>query len=505
MNIKKVIVITSALSTWFSAAMAEVSLPNIFSDHMVLQRSQENPVWGKARIGESVTVRIQEQIHETVAGEDGKWRIFLNPMEAGGPYQLTVSGEENELTFSDVLVGEVWFCSGQSNMQWAVGNSNDADVEVATANYPEIRLLTIPMVGRQEPQENFEGEWKVCSPESVKWFSAVGYFFGRRLHNALEVPVGLIDNSWGGSAAEAWIPRDVLQEDPEYSEYLAEWDERIHGYTDEIHAEKKAAYQAWVDSGKPEPKQTAPRDQRHTQHRPGNIYYGMLYPTLGYGIRGVIWYQGETNATRPESYTDLMTKLIHNWRLAWGQGEFPFYWVQLADFKEEATAPEDHEWSYLREAQTRTLDNLDHVGQAVAIDVGEGRDIHPRNKQVVANRLARLALANDYGFAMASQSPRYSEAVFKDGYAEVRFDFISKGLYAFDTSEVNGFTIAGADMKFVNAEAEIISKDTVKIWSSEVPEPVAVRYAWAANPDCNLYDRIGLPVTPFRTDSQPAR
>ncbi|WP_269522155.1 sialate O-acetylesterase [Coraliomargarita parva] len=482
-----------------ASSVSGLSLPSIFSDHMVLQRDQRNPVWGQAAPGDRITVSIQEQHYEVVAGDDGKWRIWLEPMPAGGPFTLEVKGGTT-IQFTDVLVGEVWFCSGQSNMQWAVGNSNDADVEVASANYPQIRLLTVPMVGRQEPQENFKGEWKVCSPESVKWFSGVGYFFGRRIYNALNVPVGLIDNSWGGSAAEAWIPRNVLAEDARYADLLQEWDERTRGYTDVLHAEKKAVYQAWVDAGKPEPKQKAPRDPRYAQHRPGNIYNGMLYPTLGYGIRGVIWYQGETNAAYPENYTDLMTKLIDNWRTVWGQGDFPFYWVQLADFKDESSEPQDHEWSYLREAQTMTLDRLDHVGQAVAIDVGEGREIHPRNKQVVANRLARLALSNDYGFKMASQSPRYRDVAFQDSTALVHFDYINKGLYAFDTSEVLGFTIAGNDMKFVKAEAAIAGKDTVKVWSEAVPDPVAVRYAWAANPVCNLYDRNGLPVTPFRTD-----
>lgn len=406
----------------------------------------------------------------------------------------------NELELSDVLVGEVWFCSGQSNMQWAVANSNHAAVEIAAANAPQIRLLTVPMRGRQEPQADFDAKSELCSSQTVGGFSAVGYFFGRRLHDTLGVPIGLIDNSWGGSAAEAWVPREVLAADGAYAEVLEDWAQRMADYTDAVHQQKQALYEAWVRAGKPAPSVPSPWDERYGQHRPGNIYYGMLSPMIGYGIRGVIWSQGETNAGRASKYTDLMTMLIQNWRDVWGQGDFPFYWVQLADFKQENEVPEDTSWPYLREAQTHTLDRLENIGQAVAIDVGEGRDIHPRNKQVVANRLARLALANDYGYDMASQSPLYHAVEFSEGSATVRFEHIDQGLYSYDTEQVLGFTVAGEDMIFVNAHAEIVGKDQIKVWSDSVPQPVAVRYCWAMNPVCNLYDRNGLPVTPFRTD-----
>ncbi len=499
---KPIIFKTAFLTAIFvSTLQAELRLPSIFSDHMVMQRGQSNPVWGWANPGEVITVQIHGQTHTTVADDVGKWRLALEPIPTGGPYELNVSGGR-EIVFSDVLVGEVWFCSGQSNMQWAVGNSNDADVEVASANYPDIRLLTVPMRGRQEPQDDFEGHWQQCSPESVRWFSGVGYFFGRRLYNTLNVPIGLIDNSWGGSAAEAWVPREILEADASYADTLKTWDERTADYTDAVHAQKKAEYQVWIDAGKPDPKVSKPRDPRFTQHRPGNIFYGMLHPTIGYGIRGVIWYQGETNAGRADQYTDLMTKLIQNWRDVWGQGDFPFYWVQLADFKEESALPQDHEWSYLREAQTQTLDALDHVGQAVSIDLGEGRDIHPRNKQVVARRLTRLALANDYGFNIASQSPRFKVLEFEGSFALLTFEHIEKGLYAFDTKEVLGFTIANEGGEFVPAQAEIVGRTQVKVWSDSIQTPTAVRYAWSANPICNLYDRNSLPVTPFRTDSE---
>jgi len=483
---------------------AEVSLPNIFGDHMVLQREIQNPVWGKAEPGEKVTVSIGGQQHETSADDKGRWRLKLDPLAAGGPYELTVQGE-NTLTFKDVLVGEVWFCSGQSNMQFRLVNSNDADVEIASANYPQIRLLRVPSVGRQEPQDNFKGEWEVCSPEAVKDFSSVGYFFGRRLHQTLGVPVGLVNNAWGGSSAEAWVPREVLEADSRYAAYIKDRDKKCEGYTDEVQAERVAEWKVqtaeWENNGKQGSKPSYPSDPRYDQHRPGNIYNGVLNPTIGYGLRGVIWYQGESNAGHAKSYGHLFPLVIQTMRDAWGQGDFPFYWVQLADFTAESEQPQDHGWSHLREAQTMTMDVLPNTGEAVIIDLGEGRDIHPRKKQAVANRLVRWALAKDYGYDMACQSPRYSDMTIEGNTVTLTFDPVSSGgLYTFDVNEPLGFAIAGEDKQFVWAKAKLVGQNQVQVWSDAVEQPVAVRYAWAANPVCNLYDRNGLPVTPFRTD-----
>lgn len=500
--------ITLALSLAFSlictAATAAVSVPSLFTDHMVLQRDLENPVWGKADPGEKVTVEIAGQAHSATADANGEWTVTLAPLTAGGPHELVIRGE-NTLTLTDVLVGEVWFCSGQSNMQWPVSNSNHAELEIASANYPEIRLLTVPLKGRQEAQDDFDSRWRICSPETVPGFSAVGYFFGRRLHNTLGVPVGLIDNAWGGSSAEAWVPREVLEAFPRYEAYIASYDERCEGYTDEVHAQKvaewKEAVAEWEKNGSRGGKPRAPGDPRYDQHRPGNIYNGMIHPTVGYGIRGFIWYQGEANAGRAEDYAHLFPLMIRTLRDSWGQGDFPFYWVQLADYQSESPEPQDHAWAHLRESQTKTLDALPHTGQAVIIDAGEGRDIHPRDKQTVANRLARIALARDYGYDMSHQSPRFTEMTTEEGQVLLTLGPVSGGgLYAFDTPEVKGFAIAGEDRRFVWAEAEIVGKDQVKVWSDAVPNPVAVRYAWGVNPVCNLYDRNGLPVTPFRTD-----
>lgn len=486
-----------------SALLANVSLPGIFSDHMVLQRDQKNPVWGKAEPGEKITVQIAGQSHSTKTGRNGKWRVKLDPMQAGGPHTLKVKGE-NTVTIEDVLVGEVWFCSGQSNMEWSINNTYNAEVEKVSANFPQIRLLTVQKLGTQTPAEDITGNWQVCSPDTVGDFSAVGYLFGRRLHNALNVPIGLIDNAWGGSAAEAWIPRDVLAKHSRYDELLQHWDEQVAANPPGSFEKKLEEYQAWIKSGRPDPQQRRPRDILSGQHRPANIYNGMVAPTVGYGMRGVIWYQGETNGGRGYQYTHMFPLLIQTMRDLWQQEDFPFYWVQLADFTEEVDEPGDSAWAELRDAQTMTLDALPNTGQAVIIDVGEGRDIHPRDKQTVAHRLARWALANDYGFDIAYQSPRYKSMEVVGDKVRITLDHVSDGgLWSFDVKEVIGFSIAGKDQKFVWADAKILSDNVVEVWSDEISKPAAVRYGWAQNPRLNLFDRNGLPVTPFRTDDWP--
>ena len=481
------------------SAQAEVSLPNIFGDHMVFQREQANPVWGKATPGEKISVSIGGQSHTTTTSIDGSWQVTLEPLEVGGPYELEIRGS-NTLTFSDILVGEVWVCSGQSNMGWAVRVSADAELQIASANYPEIRLLSVPQIASQEPRDNFNGSWNICKPQTVADFSAVGYSFGRRLHNTLGVPVGLIDNAWGGSAVEAWIPRDVLEGAGQYGELLASWDEKVAAMTDQIFADEVADYKKWVADGEQGAKRRAPRDSRTSQHRPANLFNGVLHPIIGFGIRGAIWYQGEANAARAYQYRSLFPLMINTWRQYWRQGDFPFYWVQLADFKQEAPEPRDSAWAELREAQSMTL-SLPNTGQAVIIDAGEGRDIHPRDKETVANRLARIALARDYGVEMAWQSPSYESMQIDGNAVSIQLKHVSRGgLHTFDVYEAMGFEIAGEDQNFVWAEAKIYGKNKIKVSSPQVPKPVAVRYAWGDNPVANLQDRNGLPVTPFRTD-----
>lgn len=483
-----------------SSARADVKLPNVFGSHMVLQQGQKNKVWGLADPNESIVVTIGSQKQTATANEKGSWEVWLEPLSVGGPLSMTVAGK-NKITFDDVLVGEVWICSGQSNMQWDVNASNDADLERATAHYPKIRLLSVPQVGTQEPQWNFEGKWTVCTPETVGSFSAVGYFFGRQLHQTIGVPIGLIDNAWGGSAAEAWINRERLAADSKYKPLLERW-EQIEKNVDKNRADWANA----VAKAKAEKKQLPrnPDEVLRGNARPANIYNGVLKPTIGYGIRGVIWYQGESNAGRAYQYRHLFPLMITNWREEWGQGDFPFYWVQLADFLAEKSEPGESAWAELREAQTMTEKKLPNTGQAVIIDLGEAKDIHPRNKQGVATRLARLALSDVYGVKnIATRSPAF-KAMKKDGKKVVlTFDHVDGGFRPFDVNELKGFTIAGSDRKFVNANAKVTGPNTIEVWSDSVNDPQAVRYGWADNPIVNVYSNAGLPLTPFRTDDWP--
>lgn len=482
---------------------ADVRLPALFTEHMVLQRDQANRVWGWAEAGEQVSVAICGQTASATAGDDGRWQVTLEPLEAGGPFTLTVKAT-NAIELKDVLVGEVWICSGQSNMAFSVNRGYDADLEMKTAEFAKIRLISVPQVGTQEPQDDFDGVWQVCSPENVGDFSAVGYYFGRQIHQTLGVPVGLIDNAWGGSSCEAWVRRDLLEGDEEYNELMEQWTKTESTYDHEAQlASYRERLKAWQESGKKSGRPIPPRNPLTGQHRPANLYNGVLKPLIGYGIRGAVWYQGESNAARAYQYRDLFPLMIQSWRDEWGQGDFSFYWVQLADFREEKPEPAESDWAELREAQTMTISKLANTGEAVIIDIGEGRDIHPRNKIDVGKRLARWALAKDYGMDIACQSPTYQSMEEADGKILVTFDHVGAGLYTFDVRQPIGFAIAGEDRQFVWAQAELVGNNQVRVWSDDVAEPVAVRYAWADNPVCNLQSRDGLPATPFRTDDWP--
>jgi sialate O-acetylesterase len=489
-------------------SLGDVKVPAIFGPHMVLQRHQKDRIWGWAEPGEEVTVKIDGQTHSTKAGTDGSWQVMLDPMQAGGPYTLSVTGK-NTLELDDVLVGEVWICSGQSNMQWPVVAAKDFDVEMNAANQPRIRLISVPQVGTQEPQKDFVGKWQVCRPDTVRGFSAVGYFFGRRLQAILDVPIGLINDAWGGSACEAWIRRDLLAADQRFSPLLRHWEELENGYPrakanyeSKMSTWRTAVAKAKTEGEKPPPAPENPDNLMHGNSRPGNIYNGVLKPTIGFGIRGVIWYQGESNAGRAYQYRELFPLLIKSWRDEWAQGDFSFYWVQLADFLPETPEPRESGWAELREAQTMTL-KLPNTGQAVIIDLGEAQDVHPRNKQDVANRLVRWALARDYGLPVTCESPTFKAFEQNGNKLRVQFDHVGTGLKAADIAEPRGFAVAGDDHKFVWARARIIGPATVEVWSDSVSHPIAIRYAWADNPVCNIYSSLGLPLTPFRTDDWP--
>ena len=484
---------------------AELKLPAVIGNHMVLQQKQANPIWGWDTPGTKVTVTFAGQTQTATAGNDGRWTVKLAAVPANAtPQTLAISGTSKR-TIEDVLVGEVWMCSGQSNMAWTLGQTYTGDIEGAGANRRTLRIISVPQVGTQELKTDFNGQWEVANPENVKSFSAIGYIYGRYLHDILGVPIGLIDNAWGGSAAEAWVRRETIEREPRFAALMETTRKREAELTSAKGKADFAAQQAKhkVDAAKAKAaKKAAPRapqDWLASNHRPGNIFAGVVYPTLGYGIKGVIWYQGESNAGRAHEYRELFPFMIEQWRREQGQGDFSFYWVQLADFKAEAKAPGDSDWAELREAQTRTL-KLPNTGQAVIIDIGEGRDIHPRNKYDVASRLVRWALVKDYGRTLPYRSPEFKAATFAGNTATVTLDTFGSSLRAFDLDEAKGFAVCGADKVWHWATGKVVGKDRVEVQSDKVAAPVAVRYAWSDNPVCNLFSAEGLPVTPFRSD-----
>jgi sialate O-acetylesterase len=453
-----------------------------------------------------VTVKFSGKSYTTTAGADGRWTVHLGAAAANAmPQTLSIAGTTTR-KIQDVLVGEVWMCSGQSNMAFKLNLDWNGDLEAAASNLPNLRLISVPQVGTQELKTGFQGQWRSATPETAKSFSAVGFLYGRYIHEILGVPVGLIDNAWGGSAAEAWIRRESIEKDPRFQARMASTAKKeaelmsAKGKADfeRTVAEWKAASEKAKAENKTSPR--APRDWLTSGQRPGNIFGGVVHPTLGYGLKGVIWYQGESNTGRAYEHAELFPFLIEQWRKEWQQGDFPFYWVQLADHKAEKPAPGDSDWAELRETQTKTQ-RLPHTGQAVIIDLGEGRDVHPRNKHDVAARLVRWALVKDYGMTLPYRSPEFKSLAITGNKAIVTLDCFGSRLRAFDVAEVQGFAICGEDRVWHWAAGKIAGQDQVEVWSDEVAAPIAVRYAWADNPICNLQSHDGLPVTPFRTDN----
>jgi sialate O-acetylesterase len=454
-----------------SAAEQKLSLASIFSDHMVLQRDLPAPIWGAAAPGAEVTVEFAGQKHQATADSDGKWRIKLDSMKANAePAELTVTSGDESVRMTDVLVGDVWVASGQSNMEWYVKLSDNPEKEIAEANWPKIRIVDVPNVAKDEPAHSFESKgWKPVTPETIPEFSAVAYFFGRELHQHLDVPIGLISCNWGGTPMEAWTSRDALETSKTFEEST------------------KASFLPPTTNDEGEQRKA------RMAHMPARLFNGMLSAVIPYGIRGAIWYQGESNAGRHNEYAELSKLMIADWRKHWGQGEFPFLLVQLAAFE-----PGGESWPPLREAQTETLE-VPNTGMAVAIDVGHPTDIHPRDKQTVGKRLALAARKIAYGEQVVHSGPTYQDMSVSDGKVTLSFGSVGGGLQA----ELRGFEVAGADGKYVPAKA-VIEGDKVVISSDAVAEPKMVRYNWAAYPDGNLYNAEGLPAVPFRTSKEEA-
>lgn len=487
-----------------SGVLADVKLPALVGDNMLLQQGKELNIWGSADPQEKVTVSFCGQTASAVADAAGKWSAKLQPLKCGGPFEMAIAGK-NAITLKNVMIGEVWVCSGQSNMQWTVGSSINAQQEIADANHPNIRLFQVPRVTAQAPVSDVKTQWQVCSPQTVGNFSAVGYFFGRDLNKALNIPVGLIDTSWGGTPAEAWATTESIKADPEYKPLLEGWEKRIADYPAAVE-KYKAEVEKWKTdcaalraAGKPLPPQPRGPQGADSPNRPGNLYNGMIAPLVSYPIAGAIWYQGESNAGRAYQYRTLLPLMIADWRKSWGD-DFPFYIVQLANFMGRKWEPAESAWAELREAQTMTA-AMPNNGQAVIIDVGDAADIHPKDKQTVGYRLALIALANPYGQNVEYSGPQYDAMKIEGNRIRLSFTHAC-GMAPKDGKFLAGFQIAGADKKWFNASAKIDGNDVI-VASREVASPVAVRYAWADNPRCNLYNAAGLPASPFRTDDWP--
>jgi len=524
MKCKPPVLLLLAALSFSSSAWAEVKPNPLFTDGAVLEQGIDVPVWGTAKDGEKVTVTFDGQNASTVA-KDGKWMVRLNPHKAGGPFTLTIAGE-NTVTVNNVLVGEVWVCSGQSNMAFSFSGTDTAATETPKADYPKLRMFTVSRKTALEPMAEAVGSWAECTPASVAGFSAVGYFFGRDIHKATGLPVGMIHTSWGGTPAQAWTSLTGLEKEPELSGYvtaikalaaaypeakarypkamedynakLKQWNEECgNAYNEALKAwtveNKKAAAEGKPEIPKPQPATPKPNPPAPPEGGPKNptvLYNAMVAPLLPYAIKGAIWYQGESNAGNSKEYQTLFPRMIADWREKWGQGEFPFLFVQIAPYNGQP--PE------IREAQLLTLKKVPNTGMAVTTDVGNATDIHPKQKEPVGVRLALAARALAYGEKIECSGPIFEGLKIEGAQALVSFKHIGGGLVA-RGGELKGFTIAGADKKFVPAKAEI-KAGTVVVSSPDVAAPVAVRYGWANVPEVNLFNKEGLPASPFRTD-----
>jgi len=488
--------------TGINAADELVAAP-CFGNNMVLQRNMQVPLWGAAKPNAPVTVSFSGQSKKVIAGTDGRWRILLDPMKADARGKMLVmsSGPGTLVNMTNVVVGDVWLCSGQSNMAQPINRVNNSAQEVASANYPGIRF------------NREKNGWMVCTPESVKGFSATAYFFGRNIHTEQNVPVGLIARAVGGTPIEYWTPKaDLLEvayakkmydkyDDPKllaedavlknkYEREMEEWKKaRAAGKKDLKRPKRERAKISWKIGRKFD----AAEFELYSGDKPGNLFRKLIRKFVGYGIRGVIWYQGERNARNIESsrlYEQYLPVMITSWRKLWDQGDFPFLYVQLPNFKAEP-------WPYMRESMLRTL-SLTNTGMAVTIDIGEYENIHPKNKQDVGKRLALCARQKFYGEKIHGQSPLFSAMTVKGAFALLSFSNTGAGLVV-KGDRLQGFTIAGSDKNFVPAEA-VLKGNTVVVMSPRVSRPMAVRYGWEANPVSTLYTKEGLPASPFRTD-----
>jgi len=500
---------------------AEVKPSTLFNDHMVLQRDISIPVWGTSWPNEGITVRLNQKEFYTKADASGNWMVRLSKQEAGGPYTLEIAGD-NIITYKDIYVGDVWLCSGQSNMDMTVakedrywcGVNNEAE-EVANANYPFIRNFDVDFTPSNKVQTNAVGKWEICSPNTVGHWSAVAYFFAREMYNRYKIPVGLLTSAYGASTAETWISKPALETHPDLKPlldaYTAKWAkftadstttmadyrEKLTKFEGDLAAAQAAAGD--VTAKKPR----APRNPNPEldQHNPYVCYNGMIAPLIPFAIKGTLWYQGESNGPSAKLYREIMETMVADWRTSWGQGNFPFLYVQLANYGKPMTEPVmDNALMTVREAQVQNL-SIPNTGMAVAIEnAGDNpTNIHPKNKQVIGYRLGLIARAKVYGEKVEYSGPMYKKYEIKGNSIQLYFDHVGKGLVAKD-GKLTGFAICAEDHKWVWADAKIVGK-TVVVSSPEVTTPVAVRYCWGVNPPASLSNKEGLWTPNFRTDN----
>ena len=503
--------IALALAGCFTAH-AQPRLSNAFGDHMVLQRGDRTVVWGQSAPGTTIQASIAGVSSTATADTTGKFRVVLGGLKAGGPHTLVVSDATGKVEYQDVLIGDVYIASGQSNMQVQMQRMVDADKQVADSTHPRIRLLPVKFATSVlEPKTDIGNTWVLCGPESTPRFSAVAYYFARELQTVVKedgqpVPIGMIQSVWGGTPAEAWTPRPALESHPMFAQRVKDADAAILNYP-QARPQWQEQVKKWEEGGKKGERPVEPLNEK-SANVPGTLFNAMIAPLTDMGLTGVIWYQGEANARRAEAYATLFPLMINQWREKFGRSEpgneLPFIWVQLANFQRPTPEPSEHAWAELRESQTKTL-ALPKTGQALAIDIGEAGDIHPRNKLDVGKRLAKVAMKMIYGADVAHSGPMYRQMAVDGAKVRLSFDF-ADGLTS-RGAKPSGFAIAGGDRKWVWAEAVIDGGDVI-VWSDAVKQPVAVRYGWSVNPfdgayPANLYNAAGLPACPFRTDDWP--
>jgi sialate O-acetylesterase len=491
---------------------ADLVLAPLFGDHAVLQRDKPVPVWGRAGANDPVSVTFHGQTAHAVAGPDGRWTASIGPFEASAePGDLVVAGRTT-LTLHDVVVGEVWLCSGQSNMEFMVDDGGStyrvdhAEAELASADRPMIRQLKVEQTVSATRADTVKTSgWIAATPDTVGKFTAVGYFFARDIQAALGVPVGIIDSPWGGTQVESWMDDAARAStsvsadlDARWKKAMSEWPpERIARYPAEMAAFRKAEEDSRIHHTKNLLHWPQPPATNDSPALPGGLFNAMIAPLEPAAIRGVLWYQGEANAGRPSEYAELFGTMIRSWRQGFGQGDLPFYFVQLANFGDEYEML-NRDWARLREAQAKVLD-LPNTGMAVTVDIGDAHNIHPRNKQEVGRRLALIARARVYGIPPEVSGPVFASATPEGKQIRVRFTHAGTELVAHGGA-VTSLEVAGPDKVFYPA-ASVIEADTLLASSPDVADPVAVRYAWTNAPAANLFADTGLPAVPFRSDN----